>query len=390
MWRLGRAALATAVLVPVATVALWAGSALAAFPLATNGSITYDAYDGSQFDVFTMGPTGANQLDLTNTSGYDVSPSFSPDGRRIVFVRQVDLVNDVFVMNADGSGQVDLTNTPGFSETTPVFSPDGRTIVYSSDDEAAPPVDLHVMQADGSGQRPLTNTPTATEKLPDFSPDGRRIVFQGCEAANCEIETIAPDGSSLTDLSNTPAPISEGDPAFSPDGQRIVFVRSSAPGSVEIALMNADGSGERSLIAAQPQASPMFSPDERLIAYNEILPASSQEIFTINVDGTTPVDLTNTPSLREEAPAWQSIFTCGGRRATIVGSDAGEKLKGTKRADVIVGNGGNDRIKGLGGNDRLCGGAGRDRIAGGKGRKDLCRGQQGKDFGGKGCERGKL
>lgn len=78
-------------------------------------------------------------------------------------------------------------------------------------------------------------------------------------------------------------------------------------------------------------------------------------------------------------------YWCLGERATIVGSNRGDRLRGTEGRDVIVGRGGLDRIRGLGGNDVICGngfyigahdshgadylygGAGDDRISGGKG-----------------------
>ena len=62
---------------------------------------------------------------------------------------------------------------------------------------------------------------------------------------------------------------------------------------------------------------------------------------------------------------------CGGRPGTIIGSDAGEKLKGTKRADVIVAGGGKDVVTGLAGSDLICGGPSSDTLKGGKGNDKL-------------------
>jgi hypothetical protein len=67
--------------------------------------------------------------------------------------------------------------------------------------------------------------------------------------------------------------------------------------------------------------------------------------------------------------------SCGGRRATIVGSGRRNRLKGTRRRDVIAGLGGNDVIRGLGGNDIVCGGTGADRLLGGRGRDTLLGGR---------------
>lgn len=88
--------------------------------------------------------------------------------------------------------------------------------------------------------------------------------------------------------------------------------------------------------------------------------------------------------------------SCGGRKATIVGTNGNDSLRGTSRADVIDARGGNDTIagrggndvicggngndtlKGNGGNDKLYGGAGRDALNGGSGR-DSCSGGTGRD-----------
>lgn len=74
---------------------------------------------------------------------------------------------------------------------------------------------------------------------------------------------------------------------------------------------------------------------------------------------------------------------CAGRPATIVGTKAADRLRGTRRADVIVTLGGNDRVKAAAGNDLVCAGAGKDVVKGGKGH-DLLFGGPGPDrlFGG--------
>jgi Ca2+-binding RTX toxin-like protein len=79
---------------------------------------------------------------------------------------------------------------------------------------------------------------------------------------------------------------------------------------------------------------------------------------------------------------------CQGRRATVVGTKANDRIRGTRRADVIVAKGGNDRINGRGGKDVICagdgddvvmGGGGADRLAGGPD-SDVLSGGPGNDF----------
>jgi CSLREA domain-containing protein len=72
------------------------------------------------------------------------------------------------------------------------------------------------------------------------------------------------------------------------------------------------------------------------------------------------------------------LTQCRGRTATIVGTNGPDKLKGTKRADVIAAFGGKDKVSGLKGNDVICGGPGKDKLNGGKG-NDKLYGEAGKD-----------
>jgi uncharacterized delta-60 repeat protein len=62
---------------------------------------------------------------------------------------------------------------------------------------------------------------------------------------------------------------------------------------------------------------------------------------------------------------------CAGKRATIVGTAGRDRLRGTRKADVIVAFGGNDVVKAGRGNDIVCGGAGKDSLAGESGNDRL-------------------
>ncbi|CAN5206025.1 hypothetical protein BH20ACT9_BH20ACT9_21240 [soil metagenome] len=60
------------------------------------------------------------------------------------------------------------------------------------------------------------------------------------------------------------------------------------------------------------------------------------------------------------APAASAAVTCGGRRATHVGNNAANTIRGTGEMDTIVSYGGNDRVYGYASGDRSCLGRGRD------------------------------
>lgn len=108
--------------------------------------------------------------------------NWSRDGQWVSFTRgqtsvalQVDKMKaDVWKMRADGSALLNLTpNSPGFNGY-PSFSGDGKLIVFVSTRKGS--LDLYLMNADGSNVRQLTKD-HAVDLFPTFSPSSNQIAF---------------------------------------------------------------------------------------------------------------------------------------------------------------------------------------------------------------------
>ena len=350
--------------------------AQAASPPAANGRIAFNRDVGGVNHVFVMGADGANPVDLTPGIESE-NPSFAPDGR-IAVAALVGMGIDVLVMNGNGSNPVNVTGPNGNGESEPDFSPDGRRVAFRRVVTGAPePFEVAVLDlATGAVSTLVRTAPPGGLGAPDFSPDGKRILFNRGSPGSEDILLINADGSSPVNL--TPEPGIAFDPQFSPDGKRIVY-RQASPAPQGIYVMNADGSNKVLVMATASlmgAADPTFAPNGSLLAVtgND----GDNDVFTAGLVGAGRTNLTNANASDDGAPDWESIYRCGGRRATIVGSDSGEKIKGTTKKDVIDGNGGPDRILGRGAGDRICGGRGKDRIFGGGGRDRLF-GEQGND-----------
>jgi Tol biopolymer transport system component len=390
-------------------VLVLAAPSRAAFPVARNGRIAYSHEVGERphllADIFLVDSNGSNPVNVTR-AGENVAyldPQFSPDGRSIaasrctgdLFAPATDSPSggtyncDIVLMKPDGSGLTDMTPTPTPTEEfDPSFSPSGKPIVFDRHVEpfhsahpAAPGFehDIFKVSTDGTELGQLTTAPGHGSE-PEFSPGGRRIYYVGAGG----IWKMKSNGSAQTQIGSDI--FLSGPPAASPDGRKLAFTGCLPGQDYNCKVIIRDlKTGQEAILdpTALNEWQPSFSPDGKMLAFaidtDPSVNVFDPSVATMNVDS-TGLSMLTTPGTDEadSTPSWEYIYTCGGRRATIVGSDSGEKLKGTKRADVIVANGGNDVVNGRGGNDWICGGAGRDTLKGGPG-KDKLKGGAGKD-----------
>ena len=139
-------------------------------------------------DIFVMNADGANRTNITqNPRAYNITPSWSPVGDKIAYAAfsNVDHVGplnanlDISVMNADGTDAVRLTEDARMN-LSPSWSPDGKRIVFVRAHEDDPIYcDIYAMNADGTGLVNLTQTPIVGEFDPSWKPTPFSVSSRG-------------------------------------------------------------------------------------------------------------------------------------------------------------------------------------------------------------------
>jgi len=238
----------------------------------------------------------------TLTNDYDNFPSWSPNGDRITFTRAFNHAFDIFSVQPDGSDLKQLTDAPGNDAHT-TWSPDGKHILFNSGRDGSIPL-LYVINPDGSGIRRLCPKSHLWEEYPDWSPDGTKIAFMSNVGfSSWVIFVMNVDCSGLKQV--TQGPGEDGGPRWSPDGKKIAFT-SNRTGRAEVYVMNADGSQQTRLTTSSKVTSfnsPDWSPDGTRFLYMHSLPHSG-EIWVMNADGSGQTKLMDAYGFGD-GPVWQ-------------------------------------------------------------------------------------
>ncbi|MCB9228873.1 MAG: PD40 domain-containing protein [Deltaproteobacteria bacterium] len=268
----------------------------------------------SMKQIYMCDVDGGGLIQLTSAKAIHLSPSFSPDGSKILYTSYESGNPDLYMMNLSNRSVQKISGEQGLNSGG-VFSDNGKLIAFSG--SIAGNTEIYMKDFISPQRRPLLQG-HGIDVDPAFSPDGRWLAFVSGRYGQPHIFRAAlqwnQDRSQVRvtgDTRLTYAGWYNATPAWSPDSARLAFAGFDRDiGRFDLFLMNADGTNmERLTLNAGDNENPSWSPNGQMIIFssNRIAPAGARkgppQLFIMNRDGSSQRVLA-TGLYSAETPRW--------------------------------------------------------------------------------------
>lgn len=173
-----------------------------------------------QADLWRITPPGQPRFFLSSMAR-DISPRFSPDGKRIAFESARNGESDIWVAGADGDNLLHLGHHQNLTSGSPAWSPDGRLVAY---DTATVSGGRDVWMVESTGGTPSRLQHDLGDcNQPAWSQDARFIYCHHLHDGTADIWRIPVAGGGGTQVTNGGG----FTPRVSPDGRTLFFLRTT-------------------------------------------------------------------------------------------------------------------------------------------------------------------
>jgi Tol biopolymer transport system component/predicted Ser/Thr protein kinase len=348
--------------------------------------LTYSAINSAApgVDVYIKMLDDASERRLTSDPGSDLSPSWSPDGQSLAFIRQSESERAIYIVPVLGGPERKLLTTNRRSTAAEVidWSPTGELIAYTDCDEPDRPLRIYLASVETGESRQLTFPPGRYHRgwgdwSAAFSPDGQSLAFirslhpavaevyvvpvAGGEACRLTFDnqhvlglTWTPDGRSIVFASarvgattlwriaaegGEPEPVEAGGspgffPTISRDGRRLAYVSANAASSMWLVDLpeghGRPGTPVQLFTSAAVDGSMRFSPDGTRIAFASNR-SGAHRLWVCDSDGSNPLQVRGLDYAVNSPPSWSpdgrylafDAVPEGNSDVYVVGADGG-------------------------------------------------------------------
>jgi TolB protein len=224
-------------------------------------SETVDQQSDKSYQLLVADSDGYNPKAIFTSSKQLMSPSWSPDGKKLTYVSFENDRAEIFLQDVVSGERSIISNQPGIN-SAPAWSPSGDYLALTLSFSGSP--DIYIMDMRSKKLRQLT-THYGIDTEPSWTPDGRYLLFTSNRSGSPQIYKVPALGGEpvrITFSGNYNAAA-----AVSPDGEYVAMVHNSGDG-FRIALTDINGNQFRLVTDGVLDEAPSFAPNSSMIIYS--------------------------------------------------------------------------------------------------------------------------
>ena len=165
----------------------------------SNKRLVFEQWDSEasvwHIDLDSLKHTGQTAAQpLIQSTHYDVTPQYSPDGQYVAFTSQRSGASEIWISQANGDRPMQLTSFGGPFTSSPRWSPDGTSLTFETRIDGQ--TDIYTIGIAGGPPTRLTQRSTE-DMLPSWSQDGTSIYFASNRTGDWQIWRKSSDGTEM-------------------------------------------------------------------------------------------------------------------------------------------------------------------------------------------------
>ena len=260
--------------------------------------LSYVIKDGKRYRLVISDADGQNIRNAMASGDPIISPSWSPDGKKVAYVSFEDRKPVIYVHELATGRRISLSNQKG-NNSAPAWSPDGKKLAISLSKDGN--TQIYGINADGTGLHRLTRGNTIDTE-PQYSPDGRFIYFTSDRGGNPQIYRMSSEGEQAEGAKRVS--FKQGfvtSPRISPDGKYLAYI-ANVGGAYRLYILNLATGDSQALTDGTSDESPSFAANGKYVLYSTKV-GGKRVLAAVSVDGNTKQVL-SIPGSDVRQPSW--------------------------------------------------------------------------------------